>query len=173
MHPTVLVGPGRLPWPKSNNRCSVYCQWFLLMPLTPLHFAVLSCDELMSYSTCLVAYMRTHIGAGQIPQTPMAHCDIYREQLGFRYPLLGHAIWEPTSVDVGDVGFIRDGKFLRLFSSLHPKDHPSNLRFGVPDYHEPLIPRVSDHLDKGILKHGHYSSSGVQVADETETFWAG
>ena len=143
------------------------------MPLTPLHFAVLSCDELMSYSTCLVAYMRTHIGAGQIPQTPMAHCDIYREQLGFRYPLLGHAIWEPTSVDVGDVGFIRDGKFLRLFSSLHPKDHPSNLRFGVPDYHEPLIPRVSDHLDKGILKHGHYSSSGVQVADETETFWAG
>lgn len=98
----------------------------------------------------------------------MAHCDIYREQLGTTYPLLGHALWEPNFVDVGDVGCIRDGKFLRLFNALHPEGHPSNLRFGVPDYHEPLSPRVTDHLDNGILKRNHYCSAGVKMTGESE-----
>jgi hypothetical protein len=93
-----------------------------------------------------------------------SHTDIYREQLGTTYPPLGHALWEPTPVDVGDVGCIRNGKFLRLFNALRSRSHPSNQRFGVPDYHEPLIPRVSDHLDRGILKRNHYTSAGVKVA---------
>jgi hypothetical protein len=97
-----------------------------------------------------------------------AHCDSYREQLAATYPKLGHAIWEPTSVDVGDVGCIRDGKFLRLFNALHPEGHPSNLRFGVPEFHDPLIPRVANHIDKGILKHNHYCSARIIVTSEPE-----
>lgn len=97
-----------------------------------------------------------------------ADCDSYREQLAATHPNLGHAIWEPTSVDVGDVGCIQDGKFLRLFNALHPEGHPSNLRFGVPEFHDPLVPRVPNHIDKGILKHSHYCSSRIIVTSEPE-----
>ncbi len=116
-------------------------------------------------------FMRTSFGAELFPSNPllMAHCDIYREHLGITYPLLGHALWEPTLVDVGDVGCIRNGKFLRLFNALHPRGHPSNRRFEVPDYHKPLVPKVPDHLDKGILKHGHYCSVGINATGEPET----
>lgn len=81
----------------------------------------------------------------------MDYCDVYRERLGMTYPQHGHALWKPTVVDVGDVGSVRDGKFLRLFNALHPKGHNSNLRFGVPDNHEPLSPGVSDHLETTLM----------------------
>lgn len=103
----------------------------------------------------------------------MAHCDVYREQLAITYPLLGYALWEPTFVEVGDVGCIRDGKFLRLFNVLHPEGHPSNLRFGVPDFYEQLVPRVSDHMDGGTLRRNHYCSAGVNVTTEPEHFSTG
>jgi len=102
----------------------------------------------------------------------MDYCDVYREKLGIAYPRHGHALWTPTFVDVGDVGCIRDGKFLRLFNALHPKGHKSNLRFGVPDNHEPLSPSVSDHLEIDIsdtLKCGHYHSAGVKVTHAPES----
>ncbi|KAH9994873.1 ankyrin repeat-containing domain protein [Russula vinacea] len=47
----------------------------------------------------------------------MADYDIFREQLAIKYPSYGHALWEPSPrrpdrpVQVGDVGFIRRGKF--------------------------------------------------------------
>jgi hypothetical protein len=103
----------------------------------------------------------------------MVHCDTYRQQLGATYPLFGHALWEPTVVEVGDVGCVRDGKFIRLFNALHPEGHVSNVRFGVPPYHVPLCPRISDHLDNGILKHSHYCSAGVNVSHELESLSTG
>lgn len=72
-------------------------------------------------------------------------------------------------MEVGDVGCVRDGKFLRLFNALHPEGHESNIRFGVPPSHVPLRPRVPDHLDHGILKHGHYCSAGVKTSHELES----
>ena len=98
----------------------------------------------------------------------MADCDIFREQLAIKYPLYGHALWEPSPrdpdkpVQVGDVGFIRKGKFHRLFNALLPANDPSHGR-GVPEYHEPLIPNLSDHLDGGSLDRNHYCSPGVCV----------
>ena len=98
----------------------------------------------------------------------MADCDIFREQLAIKYPLYGHALWEPKPrfpdkpVQVGDVGFIRNGKFHRLFNALLPADDPSQER-GVPEYHEPLVPNLSDHLDSGSLDRNHYCSGGVCV----------
>ena len=102
----------------------------------------------------------------------MDHCDVYRERLGMTYPQYGRALWKPSVVDVGDVGCIRDGKFLRLFNTLHPEGHKSNLRFGVPDNHESLSPGVSDHLENDIddtIKRGHYFSSGVNVIHAPES----
>ena len=100
----------------------------------------------------------------------MAHYDIFRDQLGIKYPAFGHALWEPNParsyapVEVGDVGYIREGKFHRLFNALLPADHPSHRRFGVPEYHEPLRPGVADHIDSGILSPNDFHSYGVTVA---------
>jgi hypothetical protein len=98
----------------------------------------------------------------------MANCDIFREQLAIKYPLDGHALWEPRPrypdkpVQVGDVGFIRKGKFCRLFNALLLENDPSH-EFGVPEYHEPLVPNMSNHLDRGSLARNHYCSAGVSV----------
>jgi hypothetical protein len=93
-----------------------------------------------------------------------ADYDIFREQLAIKYPSYGHALWEPDApVQVGDVGFIRRGKFHRLFNALLSADDPSH-EFGVPEYHEPLVPTLKNrHLDTGSLSRGHYCSAGVLV----------
>lgn len=98
----------------------------------------------------------------------MAHYDIFREQLAMKYPGFGHALWMPEPrnrdrpVQVADVGFIREGKFQRLFNALLPADHESH-EFGVPEYHEPLVPSVLNHIDKGSRSPNNYCSAGVIV----------
>ncbi|KAH9031012.1 hypothetical protein EDB85DRAFT_1389381 [Lactarius pseudohatsudake] len=105
-------------------------------------------------------------------QSQMAHYDIFRDRLGIKYPALGHALWEPSPgelyppVEVGDVGFIREGKFHRLFNALLDADHPSQT-FGVPEYHEPLQPslvaKAAKHIDIGTLSPADFCSQGVTV----------
>ena len=99
----------------------------------------------------------------------MAEYDIFRDQLAIKYPSHGHALWVPSPrnpdrpVQVGDVGFIRKGKFHRLFNSLLPADDPSHDELGVPEYHEPLVPNMLNHIDKGSLSSNNYCSVGVSV----------
>jgi hypothetical protein len=56
----------------------------------------------------------------------MAHYDIFRHHLAIKFPAYGHALWDPDpgslypAVEVGDVGYIREGKFHRLFNVLLP-----------------------------------------------------
>jgi hypothetical protein len=96
----------------------------------------------------------------------MAHYNIFRDQLAINWYAYGHALWEPgpgelyTAVTVGDVGFIREGKFHRLFNALLPPDHPSQ-RLGVPEYHEPLTPNVTNHIDRGVLHPTNFCSTAV------------
>ncbi|KAI0288769.1 hypothetical protein BC826DRAFT_1107508 [Russula brevipes] len=58
--------------------------------------------------------------------------DTFRDELANRYPKHGHALWDPDpgglydTVQVGDVGFIREGYFCRLFNALHLGHHPSD-----------------------------------------------
>ena len=99
----------------------------------------------------------------------MDEYDIYREKLAIKHPSYGHALWEPSPrtpdrpVQVGDVGFIRRGRFYSFFNALLPADDPSH-EFGVPEYHEPLVPTLSNHLDdRSILSRNHYCSAGVDV----------
>jgi hypothetical protein len=99
----------------------------------------------------------------------MADYEIFREQLAIKYPSYGYALWEPRPtnpnrpVQVGDVGFIREGRFYRLFSPLLPADDPSQ-EFGVPEsYHEPLVPTLPNHLATGPLSRNDYCSVGVKV----------
>src|SRR6267142_5191707 len=105
----------------------------------------------------------------------MAHHSIFREELATAYPTYGLALWEPgpggqyQAVEVGDVGFIRQGYFQRLFNVLHPRDHPShrNPSF-VPQDHEQLEP-VLGHILKGEIRAGsgqnsnHFCSKNVTL----------
>src|SRR5579863_4180585 len=58
----------------------------------------------------------------------MDGCRIFREELAISHPTHGYALWEPDpggqyeTVEVGDVGFIRSGYFLKLFNALSPPD---------------------------------------------------
>lgn len=92
--------------------------------------------------------------------------DIFREELAIKYPAYGYALWEPspggryTAVEIGDVGFIREGYFHRLFNILLPEDHPSH-QDGVPQHHEPLILRTRSPTYTGTLQPNHLRSNGV------------
>jgi hypothetical protein len=108
----------------------------------------------------------------------MAHYDIFREQLAIKHPAYGHALWEPnpgrlySPVEVGDVGYVREGKFHRLFNALLAADHPSHRIFGVPECHVPLIPNPSEHIDIGTLKPSHCYSHGISVTPAEPDFHA-
>jgi hypothetical protein len=74
------------------------------------------------------------------------HYDTYREELAKAYPGFGYALWEPDLgeqnpfIGVGDVGFMCEGRFHRLFNALLRADHPSNGIFGIPADYESLQP---------------------------------
>jgi hypothetical protein len=97
--------------------------------------------------------------------------DIFREELAIRYPAYGHALWNPSpggrynAVEIGDVGFIREGYFHRLFNVLLPEDHHSH-QDGVPQHHEPLILRTSAPTNTGTLQPNNLRSHGVKDNSE-------
>ena len=99
----------------------------------------------------------------------LTHYDTYRLELGKAYPGFGYALWEPDPgehnppVEVGDVGFIREGQFHRLFNALLPAYHESHERFGVPDDHEPLHLTVTSHLNRRALTPNTFHTHGVTV----------
>jgi len=92
--------------------------------------------------------------------------DIFREELAIKYPAYGHALWVPsprgryTAVEIGDVGFIREGYFHRLFNVLLPEDDDSH-RDGVPQHHEPLVIRMSSPTNTDTLQPNNFRSVGV------------
>jgi hypothetical protein len=102
----------------------------------------------------------------------MADYDIFREQLSIKYATYGHALWEPSPakpnnpVKVGDVGFIRSGKFHRLFNALLSAKDQSN----VPEHYEQLVPKFSDQICEGTLSSSHYCSDGIGVELEPNIF---
>ncbi|KAH9070966.1 hypothetical protein EDB83DRAFT_2365601 [Lactarius deliciosus] len=116
-----------------------------------------------------------HISFGQSTLSPsMAHYDVFRRLLAIHYPAYGHALWEPDPgslglpVAVGDVGYVREGKFFRLFNALLPKDHPSHSTFGVPEHYEQLQVPHGDHIVHGTLSSNHFCSAGVTLGPDPE-----
>ena len=98
----------------------------------------------------------------------MAHYDIFRHHLALKYPAYGHALWDPsrghsypTPVEVGDVGFIREGKFHRLFNILLPAEDPSHKNYGVPEYHVQLSLRMEEHIIPSRLGPNNLCSARV------------
>jgi hypothetical protein len=97
--------------------------------------------------------------------------DIFREELAMKYPAYGHALWDPgpggsyDSVEIGDVGFIREGYFHRLFNVLLPGNHPSH-QDGVPQHYEQLVLRTSSPTKTGTLQPNNLRSYGVRDNSE-------
>ncbi|KAN0127578.1 hypothetical protein V8E53_014605 [Lactarius tabidus] len=96
-----------------------------------------------------------------------AHYDIFRHHLLMRFPAFGHALWEPEpgdlypAVKIGDVGYIREGKFHRLFNALLPAEDESHADFGVPEHHEPITLSVRKHINTGRLGPNNFCSAKV------------
>ncbi|RPD72326.1 hypothetical protein L226DRAFT_546923 [Lentinus tigrinus ALCF2SS1-7] len=74
----------------------------------------------------------------------MKHWDIYARELmslGF-----GHPLWHPEpslqfgQIRLGDVGYLRKGRFRFLFNSMHSAEHPVNATKGVPSGFEEFKP---------------------------------
>jgi len=94
--------------------------------------------------------------------------DIFREKLVLKYPAYGHALWQPTpgedglAVEIGDVGFIREGHFHHLFNVLPPKAGGPD-RGDVPPGHKPfrIGSSESPHTASGTLRSNHFCSNGV------------
>jgi hypothetical protein len=73
----------------------------------------------------------------------------------------GTALWNPTppnetydNVSVGDVGYLDEGSFIRMFNVMLPWDHPWNRFLGRPMPYDPLRLNLftnainKDHFDK-------------------------
>ena len=95
--------------------------------------------------------------------------DIFRNELAIKHPAHGHALWVPSpgglypAIEVGDVGFVREGKFHRLFNILLPDHHSSHTNFGVPEYHKPLELKVPRHIYSATLSPNDFCSREVTV----------
>ena len=67
--------------------------------------------------------------------------EVYADQLfrrGHGYPL-----WDPQPtkrgpVLIGDVGYLQNGAFFRIFNATLPADDPINSHYGVPEGFRPL-----------------------------------
>jgi hypothetical protein len=109
----------------------------------------------------------------------MAHYDIFRHHLLIKFPAYGHALWDPepgrlyTAVEIGDVGYIREGKFYRLFNALLPANHPSHRNFGVAEYHEELTLNMESHINNCKLSPNNFCSAKVTSMPVSERFAEG
>ncbi|KAI9456369.1 hypothetical protein BJY52DRAFT_562024 [Lactarius psammicola] len=96
----------------------------------------------------------------------MAYYDTYRDQLASLYH--GHALWVPDPaglydrVRVGDVGFVKQGHFLRMFNALLPANDRTQT-YGVPEGFVPLNMGPFNNLRTLNLNQGNYCSSTVTV----------
>jgi hypothetical protein len=89
--------------------------------------------------------------------------NVYREQLTSLYH--GHALWEPgpirsiyDRVTIGDVGYVNDGFFYRMFNVILPWDDPSNGRLGKPEQYTSLdLGSFANTRDATLAKGDYYS----------------
>jgi hypothetical protein len=89
----------------------------------------------------------------------------------------GHPLWEPDpgddpDVELGDVGYIHDGRFIRLFNASAGSDDPRNY-LGLPQGHSPLpVGRTTRRTP--LPKEPHYiASEGIQSTGADLSITAG
>lgn len=100
---------------------------------------------------------------------PLPPYQVYRDQLTSLFH--GHAIWDPDpagvyeGVSVGDVGYMRDGYFFRMFNVLSEWNDPSNCKLFQPESYPRLELGPFLNIKESKFSKGDYHSRFV-VAEE-------
>ena len=100
---------------------------------------------------------------------------IYQEQLSSIYH--GLALWKPNPeglygrVSIGDVGYVSEGAFIRMFNVTLPWDDESNKTFGDPFHYDPLSSDSFTIRSETFGKSDHYSR-GVSREDNAHNIHA-
>jgi hypothetical protein len=101
--------------------------------------------------------------------------NIYREQLSSQYH--GLALWDPKPVEnlykqpghvsIGDVGYLDNGAFMRMFNVTLPWDDPSNKLLGEPGpgKYELIKPSYSGNVRNNEIREGEYHTPHVSKVD--------
>ena len=103
--------------------------------------------------------------------------NVYREQLSSLN--LGIALWEPEPmknlygrVSIGDVGYIYEGHFNRMFNVTLPWDDPSNTKLSELWPYPPLDWGPFANIRSGTLAKGDYYSRNVSAGDNSYNLMA-
>ena len=99
--------------------------------------------------------------------------NIYREQLSSKYH--GLALWDPNPVEnlhkqpghvsIGDVGYLDNGAFMRIFNVTLPWDDPSNNLLGKPERYEIIKQSYYDNVRDTQIREGEYCTPHVSKVD--------
>ncbi|KAH9991037.1 hypothetical protein BJV77DRAFT_560962 [Russula vinacea] len=107
---------------------------------------------------------------------PLPPYNIYREQLTSLFH--GHALWEPdpsnvyAQVSVGDVGYVKEGFFTRMFNVLLEWNDPSNYVLCEPEPYERLDLGPFVNVRDSRFTKGDYYSRYVTPSLETSNVMA-
>jgi len=106
---------------------------------------------------------------------PVEPWNVYREQLSSLYH--GHALWEPDpvhvlydKVSIGDVGYMKNGFFYRMFNVTREWGDDSNQKFGTrkPENYEPMKEADFKDIKESRLPKGDYYSPNVSREKNTD-----
>ncbi len=93
---------------------------------------------------------------------------VYRDQLTSLYR--GLALWNPNpqkviydKVSIGDVGYVSEGAFIRMFNVMLPWDHESNKQLGEPVPYESLSCGSFANITENPLERGEHCSRSVSA----------
>jgi hypothetical protein len=125
--------------------------------LTP---ATNNCDDI---SVKRATPTSTRFCSSLMPVDPHPPFNVYRDQITALSQ--GLALWNPNppkriynNVSIGDVGYLHEGTFIRMFNVMLPWDDPSNRTLGVPEFYEPLdCGPFTNTLEGAFDKVDHYS----------------
>jgi len=99
---------------------------------------------------------------------PLESFNVYREQLSSLHQ--GIALWEPNpikgtydQVSIGDVGYVYEGFFYRMFNVTLPSNDPSNNKLGKPDDYTPLDCGPFVNIREAAMTKGDYCSRYVSI----------
>ena len=97
--------------------------------------------------------------------------NIYRDQLSSLYR--GLALWDPKPpenlhkqpghISIGDVGYLDNGVFMRMFNVTLPWDDPLNKLIGKPEKYERIKPKYSDNVCANEIREGVYCTHVSEV----------
>ena len=99
--------------------------------------------------------------------------NIYREELSSLYH--GLALWDPKPVEnlhrqpvhvsIGDVGYLDNGAFIRIFNVTLPWDDPSNKLLGKPEKYEFIQCIDPSYVRDNEMREGEYCTPNVSKVD--------